>query len=72
MSAPPPSGFAPLPDPPYYAVIFTAQRAQADRGYAATADRMSAIAQDNVERHYNRAALTDVTRAGHYPECPVS
>jgi len=47
MSKPPPSGFAPLPDPPYYAVIFTAQRAQGDHGYAAMADRMSAMALDS-------------------------
>jgi len=47
MSKPPPSGFAPLPDPPYYAVIFTAQRAQGDHGYAAMADRMSAMAFDS-------------------------
>jgi heme-degrading monooxygenase HmoA len=47
MPKPPPSGFAPLPDPPYYAVIFTAQRAQGDHGYAAMAERMSAMALDS-------------------------
>ena len=36
--------FAPLPELPYYAVIFTAQRADGDHGYAAMADRMSDMA----------------------------
>lgn len=36
--------FAPLPDPPYYAVIFTAQRTAADDGYGAMADKMVALA----------------------------
>lgn len=36
--------FAPLPQPPYYAVIFTAQRADGDHGYAAMAARMSEMA----------------------------
>ena len=40
------SRFAPLPDPPYYAVIFTAQRTEADHGYGAMADRMMALAAD--------------------------
>ena len=30
--------------PPYYAVIFTAQRTSADQGYAAMAERMVALA----------------------------
>lgn len=38
------SRFAPLPDPPYYAVIFTAQRKGADAGYGAMADKMAALA----------------------------
>lgn len=38
------SGFAALPDPPYYAVIFTAQRAEGDHGYAGMAARMSDMA----------------------------
>ncbi|WP_212523233.1 antibiotic biosynthesis monooxygenase [Actibacterium sp. MT2.3-13A] len=38
------SRFAPLPEPPYYAVIFTAQRSAGDHGYAAMADEMSALA----------------------------
>jgi heme-degrading monooxygenase HmoA len=33
----PASDFAPLPAPPYYAVIFTAQRAPGDHGYSAMA-----------------------------------
>ena len=36
--------FAPLPAPPYYAVIFTAQRSAGDHGYAAMAARMSDMA----------------------------
>jgi heme-degrading monooxygenase HmoA len=38
------SRFAPLPDPPYYAVIFTAQRQGDDLGYGAMADRMDELA----------------------------
>lgn len=42
----PESPFAPLPEPPYYAVIFASQRqpAQDDDGYAAMAQRMVALA----------------------------
>ena len=36
--------FAPLPDPPYYAVIFTAQRTAVDEGYGAMADLMVELA----------------------------
>ena len=39
------SRFAPLPDPPYYAVIFTAQRADGDHGYGAMADQMVKLAE---------------------------
>ena len=38
------SRFAPLPDPPYWAVIFTAQRTDGDHGYAAMADKMVDLA----------------------------
>ena len=38
------SRFAPLPEPPYYAVIFTAQRAEGDPGYGALADQMGKLA----------------------------
>ena len=38
------SRFAPLPDPPYYAVIFTAQRTDVDKGYGAMADKMVELA----------------------------
>jgi len=38
------SRFAPMPDPPYYAVIFTAQRKGVDDGYDAMADKMGALA----------------------------
>jgi len=40
------SRFAPLPDPPYYAVIFTAQRSAGDSGYAEMADRMATLAAE--------------------------
>lgn len=36
--------FAPLPDPPYYAVIFSNQRGDGDHGYAAMAERMADLA----------------------------
>lgn len=38
------SHFAPLPDPPYYAVIFTAQRTEVDEGYREMADAMGNLA----------------------------
>ena len=38
------SGFARTPPPPYYAVIFTAQRTGADDGYGAMAEHMAALA----------------------------
>lgn len=37
-------GFATTPEPPYYAVIFTAQRKGADDGYDATARAMFELA----------------------------
>lgn len=40
------SRFAPRPEPPYYAVIFTAQRTEGDDGYAQTAERMAALAAE--------------------------
>lgn len=40
-----PNGFAPRPEPPYYAVIFTSLRTpDDDAGYAAAAARMGALA----------------------------
>jgi heme-degrading monooxygenase HmoA len=36
--------FARTPEPPYYAVIFTSQRTDADDGYGAMADRMVELA----------------------------
>ncbi|PWE34301.1 antibiotic biosynthesis monooxygenase [Maritimibacter sp. 55A14] len=39
------SHFAPLPVPPYHAVIFTAQRREGDRGYAEMSAEMSALAE---------------------------
>jgi heme-degrading monooxygenase HmoA len=38
------SRFAPLPEPPYYAVIFTAQRHDDDQGYGQMAERMVELA----------------------------
>jgi heme-degrading monooxygenase HmoA len=38
------SRFAATPKPPYYAVIFTAQRTEGDHGYGAMADRMMELA----------------------------
>lgn len=40
------SRFAPLPDPPYYAVIFTAQRNEGDEGYGSVADKMMELAAE--------------------------
>lgn len=39
-----PEGFAPTPEPPYYAVIFSSQRTEGDHGYAAMAEEMVALA----------------------------
>ena len=38
------SRFAATPEPPYYAVIFTAQRGEGDHGYAAMAEQMETLA----------------------------
>ena len=38
--------FAPLPTPPYYAVIFTSQLAEDSAGYAQMAERMAALAAE--------------------------
>ncbi len=38
------SRFADTPEPPYYAVIFTAQRTEGDHGYGAMAERMMELA----------------------------
>lgn len=37
--------FSKLPKPPYYAVIFSSLRSPGDQGYAAMADRMVELAQ---------------------------
>jgi heme-degrading monooxygenase HmoA len=39
-----PSSIAKTPEPPYYAVIFTSQRTEADRGYGQMAERMAETA----------------------------
>ena len=39
-----PAAFAPLPKPPYYAVIFASTRTPGDQGYAQMADRMVELA----------------------------
>ena len=56
------SRFAPLPEPPYYAVIFTAQRTDGDHGYDAMADQMVEMAGQQpgylgVESTRNAAGL---------------
>jgi heme-degrading monooxygenase HmoA len=38
------TGFAPTPQPPYYAVIFTSQRTEGDQGYSAMAQAMFDLA----------------------------
>jgi heme-degrading monooxygenase HmoA len=43
MSAGKPS-IASTPEPPYYAVIFTSQRTEGDRGYGSMSERMAQIA----------------------------
>ncbi len=43
-TSPSPAAFARLPEPPYYAVIFSAQRSPGDLGYAQMADHMVATA----------------------------
>ena len=40
----PVSSFAATPEPPYYAVIFTSQRTEGDRGYDRVAKRMVDLA----------------------------
>jgi hypothetical protein len=37
--------FASIPEPPYYAVIFTSRRTAADSGYPETAARMADLAR---------------------------
>lgn len=37
------SRFAPRPEPPYYAVIFTSQRTEGDQGYGAMAEHMAEL-----------------------------
>jgi len=38
------STIATTPEPPYYAVIFTSQRTEGERGYAKVAERMAELA----------------------------
>jgi heme-degrading monooxygenase HmoA len=38
------SGIAKTPEPPYYAVIFTSQRTEGDRGYGKMAEKMVELA----------------------------
>ena len=40
------SGFAPLPDPPYYAVIFTNRLSDDRFGYAEMAEKMEELARE--------------------------
>ena len=38
--------FARLPDPPYYAVIFTTRRTEGDHGYAEMAEKLEILARE--------------------------
>jgi heme-degrading monooxygenase HmoA len=40
------ASFAQLPEPPYYAVIFSSRRTPGDAGYGAMDERMVALAQE--------------------------
>lgn len=40
--------FATTPEPPYYAVVFSSQRTEGDQGYGEMADRMVALASQQV------------------------
>ena len=40
------AGFAGLPEPPYYAVIFASRLVKSDSGYAVMADRMVELAEN--------------------------
>ena len=40
----PENGIVETPEPPYYAVIFTARRTEGDQGYGAMAERMAELA----------------------------
>lgn len=42
------SRFAPTPEPPYYAAIFTSQRIDEDQSYDETADRMMELASQQA------------------------
>ena len=44
MSSPTTTPLASTPEPPYYAVIFTSQRTDGDRGYGQMAEKMMALA----------------------------
>jgi heme-degrading monooxygenase HmoA len=46
MESSPTGPFAATPEPPYYAVIFTSQRNEGDRGYGHMADRMVELARE--------------------------
>lgn len=41
-------GFAELPEPPYYAVIFSSQRTPGEAGYGVMADRMMELAEKSA------------------------
>ncbi|MED1470684.1 antibiotic biosynthesis monooxygenase [Bacillus salipaludis] len=41
------SGIAKTPEPPYYAVIFTSERTDGDKGYAKMADKMVELASQH-------------------------
>lgn len=56
--------FARTPAPPYWAVIFTSERTEGDRGYAQMAEQMEALAQQQpgyLGLEHARDAGTGVT-----------
>lgn len=49
-------GWGTTPEPPYYAVIFTYQRTEGDKGYGAMAERMGEL----VRLHQGFLAVDDI------------
>lgn len=52
------SRFAPMPDPPYYAVIFSNQISDTPEGYAQMADTMAELAE-NIPGYIGRETARD-------------
>jgi heme-degrading monooxygenase HmoA len=58
-----PTSLAQTPEPPYYAVIFTSQRTEGDRGYSKMADRMVELAK-TMPGYLGVDSVRDGTGAG--------